>query len=323
MIKKIIAVDDSSFLIHENGDLVGWGLKNARLGSYLPFDRWLRPNPISLKNLSAVSDIWTNGHFHLFVKNNIELWWLRGHLEEDLALDVKLLYTFESPIKTLSMPYLLTENGSVYNISIRFDELASTLIETHIDQVLNLPSVVQIADSFALDKEGRVWTWLDLNTFGKYTEPTLVDQGNYTQIAAGQACLFALDRDGNIFGLGINPLDFGEDWSRESFSKIPSLCHERFLQIEAGANGVFGIHPDGGVWFWGQLLSSSEVNPEWELNYYEAGPLPNLKNISKMSASSHTLFLDHDGYVYALGQNKYGQLGTGDQIDTYYPVRIG
>jgi alpha-tubulin suppressor-like RCC1 family protein len=40
------------------------------------------------------------------------------------------------------------------------------------------------------------------------------------------------------------------------------------------------------------------------------------------AGSSHSLFLDTEGYVWAVGYNYFGQLGLGDNVNRNIPTKI-
>lgn len=52
-------------------------------------------------------------------------------------------------------------------------------------------------------------------------------------------------------------------------------------------------------------------------------PIPNLPKIGKISCGENcTVCVDEEGFTWSFGVNKYGELGTGDQINKIVPQKI-
>ena len=50
--------------------------------------------------------------------------------------------------------------------------------------------------------------------------------------------------------------------------------------------------------------------------------IPDLPRIHKLSISDHSLMLDVEGDLWAMGNNDVGQLGLGDEISRTIPEKI-
>ena len=52
-------------------------------------------------------------------------------------------------------------------------------------------------------------------------------------------------------------------------------------------------------------------------------PIPNLPKIKVISCGTFfTICVDHEGFIWSFGENNYGQLGTGNKINSNVPKKI-
>jgi alpha-tubulin suppressor-like RCC1 family protein len=147
-------------------------------------------------------------------------------------------------------------------------------------------------------------------------------------IAAGACCSFALTEAGEVYAWGDNEsgqLGVGDKENRLTPVKVPGL--QRVKAIAAGALHSLALTEAGEVYAWGHLgfkyaegrLVAIEEHPTPEIVEI-VGSFGRVKTIA--AGAGYSLALTDMGYVYAWGENRYGQLGLGDREDCFTPERV-
>ena len=110
-----------------------------------------------------------------------------------------------------------------------------------------------------------------------------------------------------------------------------------YVQVSAGYQYSLALGSDGYVYAWGynnygqlgnNTTSGNDPNPVPVRVRDPANPTDKSKGLKTTQVSAggdHSLALGSDGYVYAWGNNYYGQLGnntSGDNADSHVPVRV-
>ena len=147
----------------------------------------------------------------------------------------------------------------------------------------------------ALNDKGEVWTWGN-NSKGQLGDGTTVtktypvkvdlpDGDTAVYVAATKHTTFAVSKtDGYVYAWG----------NGETIS---------------GELGLLTVEQVGGSY----VSRTSSLTPIKIMELNPDGTYSPLRNIAKITASeTHALALTRDGYVYAWGDNHYGQLGNGD-----------
>ncbi|HSH93639.1 MAG TPA: hypothetical protein VK968_05805, partial [Roseimicrobium sp.] len=83
----------------------------------------------------------------------------------------------------------------------------------------------------------------------------------------------------------------------------------------AGAATAFAVTTDGDLYAWGANGSKQftfQTSPKWSSTPWKL-PVTGVKNVT--GGLGHVIALMQDGTVMSWGQNAYGQLGVGDQVD--------
>jgi alpha-tubulin suppressor-like RCC1 family protein len=195
----------------------------------------------------------------------------------------------------------------------------------------------------ALKNDGTVWAW-GLNTFGQLGNGTTTDSTTPLQvltgaapvqmltgvvaIAAGDAHTVALKKDGTVWAWGDNSFDqLGVDPTTiQSTTPVQVLGFTvgvKIIAIAAGANHTVALDNNGKVWAWGnndngQLGIDPETTGQSAIPVQIAG----LTGVTAIAAGTgHTVALEKDGTVWALGDNDNGQLGD-TNASRFTPVSV-
>ena len=197
----------------------------------------------------------------------------------------------------------------------------SIVVPVMIDETTTLTGVKNIAAgddfSMALLEDGSIYAW-GSNKSGQLGDGTTTDSAYAVKVLAGRSGTNAYDPDNNDYYLN------------------------DIVSISAGQAFAMALKNDGTVYTWGdnskgQLGDGTRVNkptpiqvlrgesPEEETNVAPAGS-DYLINIVMISAgANHALALTKTGYVWAWGDNTYGQNGdwTTDNNERHYlPLQV-
>ena len=100
-------------------------------------------------------------------------------------------------------------------------------------------------------------------------------------------------------------------------------------QVSAGAGRGCVLKTNGTVWCWGdnqygQLGTGNTVSQSLPTQVIGPGGTGYLTDVELISTSngSHSCAVKTDGTAYCWGQNVYGQLGTGNTVASYFPVKV-
>lgn len=201
------------------------------------------------------------------------------------------------------------------------------------EQVVGLSEIVDIGagyyHSFAIDKEGRLYTWglNDNRQLGNGTTtpselPIRLSLSNVVMAAGGEDHSLALRADGTVWAWGENENgQLGTDSVGISGVPIESEMTNA-VSIAAGAAHSLAIDTSGNVYAWGKntygQLGNNTKTP-WELPV-----LTELGNVAMAVAGSDkmSLAIAADGTVWSWGDGAYGILGTGYEDDELVPVQV-
>ncbi|MFO7936303.1 MAG: glycosyl hydrolase family 28 protein [Kiritimatiellia bacterium] len=178
-------------------------------------------------------------------------------------------------------------------------------------------------------RDGRVWTWGD-NADGQLGQPDArrVPQprpvnglDKVVAVSASRHTL-ALTSDGMVFAWGRNSSGqlgngrFGLD--KKELRPVQVADISDIVAISAGWEHSLALDRHGKVYAWGSRSHGQLGDGVCRTGMPAAKPLavPGLRNITAIAAGGqHNLALHKDGYVYAWGDNGFGQLGRGDFAD--------
>lgn len=174
--------------------------------------------------------------------------------------------------------------------------------------------------SFGIDEEGYLWQW-GIKDFGRLTGRTSYDRYperissdvKFKSVSASEHAIVAVDIDGRVWV-----------WDYEGFSgKVESDI--KIASISAGSAGSFlasALDEEGHLYDLScHRKDESNVQSELtcSLNRVEFG-----KKISQISIrySNNGMLLDEDGYIWAKGRNRSGEVGDGTYEDRNDFVRV-
>jgi alpha-tubulin suppressor-like RCC1 family protein len=160
-----------------------------------------------------------------------------------------------------------------------------------------------------------------------FTEVTDLRDKNIISIAVGQAHSFAFSDNGTIYAAGYNEygqLGFGDNVDRNVFTEVTDLRDKNITSIVLGCWHSVALSDSGRVYVTGlnnlvQLGLGDNVNRNV---FTEITDLRDKNITSVVAGDAFTLAVSNNGRIYAMGRNKDGQLGLGDNVDRNTSVEI-
>ena len=203
-------------------------------------------------------------------------------------------------------------------------------------QVSNLIGVVAIAGggdhSLALKNDGTVWVWGN-NGVGQYGNGNTTISNVPVQvsfltgivaIASGNQHSLALKNDGTVWSWGWNldgQLGNGNNVIEYFAVQVSGLTG--VVALAGGVNHSLALKNDGTVWSWGGNFSGQLGNGNNGGSNNVPAQVSGLTGVvAIVGANYFSLALKNDGTVRAWGYNLNGQLGNGNNTDSYVPVQV-
>ncbi|MGH0179306.1 UNVERIFIED_CONTAM: hypothetical protein FKN15_001257 [Acipenser sinensis] len=145
-------------------------------------------------------------------------------------------------------------------------------------------------------------------------------------------CLCVLADEGKVYSLTVNetqldqPRSYTVQLSMRKITKcLPHLC---IKQVHSNQSSVLYVTDAGGVYFevhtagvYRDLFGTLHAFDPIDLQMPLALPLPS-KVVSCSLGFNHLGLVDEFGRIFMQGNNRYGQLGTGDKIDRGEPTQV-
>jgi alpha-tubulin suppressor-like RCC1 family protein len=189
-----------------------------------------------------------------------------------------------------------------------------------------------------LKNDGSVWAMGD-NSFGQLgdgrkdgtNQPEQILSGGFKAIAAGGTHSLLIKNDGSLWAMGNNSDGQLGDGTYTCTNRPKQIVASNVTAIAAGFTHSLYLKSDGSLWVMGANCDNS-INILGQLGdgIYSFGTnQPEQIVASNVTAIAggmyHSLFLKSDGSLWAMGSNKYGQLGDclSDPFDhTNRPVQM-
>ncbi|XP_018392810.1 PREDICTED: RCC1 and BTB domain-containing protein 1-like [Cyphomyrmex costatus] len=202
----------------------------------------------------------------------------------------------------------------------------------------------------ALMKDGKIYSW-GCNNYGQVgngsydqvVTPTLINIPNLNNldgkrvvdIACGSYHSIALTESGEVYAWGINDyriikkdslVDINMNQTTTNTPKLVNITFngEKIVNISCGMTFTLAVTEKGEVYSWGE----NDVG-QLGIGHYEDTTIPTLISslrgtviVKVACGNQHTLALTDKGNLYVWGGNHYGQLGIGNQRDSYEPVLV-
>jgi alpha-tubulin suppressor-like RCC1 family protein len=342
-IVSISAGLNHSYAIDDEGLVWSWGNnENGQLSRGVLGGIYKKPGKSAgLKNVKSISS--SNG-FSIFVRNDGLLYSVGLNDKGQLGLGdydtrniaQKVSYLSEADIKSVS-------TGSEHVIAIDSGTEVFTWGNNNKGQLgkekenSNLPDSIPLKggvgvfaggnNSAILKADGKLW-FAGENIYGQFGDEIYLNSSSLNQInldsvsdfAVGSNFTIAIDKNGNLYGWGLNHFDQISSGEKEVISS-PILIEgvNNPVSVDTGEEHTVMIDKNKNVYTWGS-------NKYYQLGN-EAGKdktkVDGISNINKIAAGAyHNLALDNNGNVWAWGNNQYGQLGNESYVNSYKPLKV-
>ncbi len=217
--------------------------------------------------------------------------------------------------------YAIDEDGNLYVWGEGYS--GSTKIDTKV-------KVEDISGDILLGQDGRVYLIKDTTTPIRYLN-------SICEISAGSINDLFLTLEGKVYSVKTGDI---EELKKETHSllKVPYMVStingylENVSSISAGNGTSMAVTYDGEAYVWGdntnKKLGITEANTNYATQilhtYDKEGIELELKPFEIVEAGNNSSYLaDKDGYVYSVGLNSLGQLGTEDNTNRTVFTKIG
>jgi alpha-tubulin suppressor-like RCC1 family protein len=351
-------------VLDQDGDLWSWGgnyYGQLGRGSDSPDETVYSIKPIFVASFSGIHAIAAGQDHSLAVKKDGTVWYwgFTRYFPDEIKyifsptpLQLENTTGGNSVAAGSSHSLALLANGSVLawgdNADGQLGDGAMT-VRSIVSSVLGLTGVTQVSagngHALALKEDGTVWAWgagqngqLGTDRRANVSRPAKVDLlSSVKRVAAAGSHSLAIKNDGTLWAWGSNYYGQLGDGSTDDRSKP--------VQVKAKIGGVLqplanivaacggdshsaAIDSSGTVWRWGY---DDEYSADADTNYYydtaiKVVAIPASKDIA--CGNGFTLVLANDSTVWAWGDNYYGQLGDGTDLDSYpdttsYSLQVG
>ena len=156
----------------------------------------------------------------------------------------------------------------------------------------------------------------------------MIPANNVTAVAAGYYHSLWLESDGTLWGVGAEgngQLGNGTFGGGSAGTSVPVEITNGVVAISAGSDFSLFLKNDGSLWGMGDEESGQlgdgtyGTYPSYSTNL----PVEITNGVTAISAGfAHSLFIKSDGSLWAMGDNSYGELGTGNQNPANVPVEV-
>lgn len=224
------------------------------------------------------------------------------------------------------------KDGSVWTWGHNHRDILARPVGSEIEgytpaKVPNLSEAISVSAAdcvLILKKDGTVWSW-GRNAHGQLGYKTeeiysavpkmITGLSDVIDISTQAETSQALRRDGTVWGWGWSAsgkLGFSEEASIFMPRQIEGLRH--IVRIEVGMGASFAIDKKGVLWSYGndlpRLGRAADKNGKGSFQPQKVSlPLP-VVDVSAQSGASYALL--SDGSVWSWGNNRGGELGTGE-----------
>lgn len=144
-------------------------------------------------------------------------------------------------------------------------------------------------------------------------------------IATGYAHNIELKPDGTLWTWGMNDYgQLGDGTTTKHNIPVQIIADAGWIAVAAGDFHSIALKEDGTLWTWGRNIYGEVGNGSTQM---QLSPVligsSNDKWIAVGAGSSSSYAIKKDGTLWAWGNNSYGVLGDGTQINRNMPVQVG
>ena len=313
-----------------DGTVWAWGCSSSgQLGDGIQVFDTFRYMPMQVQNLYDVVQVIGTASSSIILKSDGTIWswgWNVPNPVQLVDLD-NVISIAQGQAQTIA----LKSDGTIWSWGGHYVNSPQTPV-----QLEDLDNVIAIAaggnHNLALRHDGTVWAW-GSNHWGQLGNGTtsggLVQVhglNNVIAIDAGHEHSIALRSDGTVWAWGRN--NVGQVCRFGSNRPSPTQVHglSGITAISAGRLHNLALGSDGAVWGWGQNRSGEigvgdTHNPP---TVWAPMQIQGIDNVMHISASngSHSIAVRYDGFVWAWGSNRRGQLGDGTTIERNIPIQV-
>ena len=169
-----------------------------------------------------------------------------------------------------------------------------------------------------LKSDGSVWT-TGSNEYGQLGigDKAIASKNLFVKVmashgkavSASKSQTFILKQDGTVWAAGLNNYgQLGIGSTEDKFYEFQETNINSVQAVAAGNHHTMALQLDGSVWSTGKLVQTNTV-----FTKIMGG---GVKAIA--AGHEHGIVLMTDGSVQTIGNNKYGQLGNGDAVDSAF-----
>lgn len=287
--------------------------------------------PEMVYGIDRVVDISAGNKYTLALKTDGTVWsWGENLVQEGVYSEMPIQVENLSDINRISAAYdgqcmALRNDGTVWKWQYNYlKQSTDTQTERENEdapvKLSGLSGIVDIASenkySFALDKDGIVWTWTENIIPEKVSG--LID---VIDVSVGQSHVLALKNDGTVWiwkyaDQSLSYYGQSEGGDLTIPMKVKELSGIVAISARGGGHSI-ALKADGSVYLWGSNWYKDIANYLIPLKVKE---LDSVREIA--SGQGHLLAFKNDGTLWAFGDNGNGQIGDGTFITRNKPISV-
>jgi alpha-tubulin suppressor-like RCC1 family protein len=349
---KIAAGGSHTVAIDKNGRAWGWGFNSTgQLG-----DNSVTSQRTPVSVLGAVKtfcQIAAGGSHTVAIDKNGRAWaWganTTGQLGDNSVTSQRTPVSVLGAVKTFcqiaaggSHTVAIDKNGRAWawglNTTGQLGDNSTTLKLTPVSVLGAVKTFCKIAagdiHTVAIDKNGRAWAW-GFNNNGRLGDNSVTSRltpvsvlgavKTFCQIAAGGSHTVAIDKNGIVWGWGLNSGgQLGNNAILSQRTPVSVLgAVKTFCQIAAGGSYTVAIDKNGRAWAWGFNSTGQLGDNSVTSRLTPVSVLGAVKTFCQIEAgSNHTVAIDKNGRAWVWGVNTGGQLGDNSVTSKLTPVSV-